>query len=265
MRYHAVLLLCLILPFASGCEEDCEIDHPDAGNNGTPTVTDLGSADVDNTGAAYASEYTTRLTTLEFTTVPASDLNGIIALNLDQSLAQPIIIIHRLHDIVVDADAGATAMLEAGSGLKSGTADEFTYDPESMPGSTAASLDPATGSFSGTFPLYRFVATIEFNNEVQRVDIPIRELTISGKLALSDDGMTATIPEGTWEGHITKADGDITMVKLVGGSDPRPLTELFREETLNFNASSGMEVPTGTGDAWLIRGQYQAAPAALSE
>lgn len=244
----ALLTVCLS-GLLVGCSSDAGSNNT-TNNGGNDGGVDAGNPvpDVDNTGVTYAESYSTRVTQLRFAEAPAADLNGIVELNLNQSLDEPIILLVELMDL--DADAGS-ASLKAGSGLKGSSDGTYVYDPASSPTTVPATIDLASGAFEGTFADYHFVATIEFSGEVQKVNIPLHDLTISGTLDLSEDGTTASIPAGKWDGHVTKADGDVTMVVLAGG-EPRPLTELFRTETLNYDTTTGMVVAAGTGDAWKI-------------
>lgn len=255
----ALLALCLSSLLA-GCSSDTGTNN---GTNNTASDGGLDAGnpvpDVDNSGVTYAESYSTRLTQLRFVEAPAADLNGIVELNLDQSLDEPIILLVELQDL--DADAGS-ATLKAGSGLKGSAEGSFVYDPDSSPGTVPATIDLASGAFEGTFADYQFVATIEFSGEVQKVNIPLHDLTISGTLDLSEDGTTASIPLGKWSGHVTKADGDVTMVVLAGG-EPRPLTELFRVETLNYDTATDSVVAAGTGDAWKIDATFIAEAATI--
>jgi hypothetical protein len=262
MRLAVAVLIVAFVSLLSGCcgeEHDENNGGMDAGSNMMMPVDAGPPPDVDNTGVQYASEYATRINRLEFTSVPASELNGIISLNLDLSFDEPIILLYEFTDL--DPEAG-TAEVTANSGVKGGGMSQFKVDSDSVPSTAALMFDPPSGEFEALFETYHFVATIEFDGDVQRVDIPVRDLTVSGVLALSDDGTTATIPAGEWDGHVTKADADGILVTL--GSE-RTLTEMFREETLNFDSSSGEEVPEGTGDAWHIEAIYEASSAEIVE
>lgn len=228
----------------------------------TPDTSIVDEADVDNSSAQYASNYETRVSALEFTAAPAADLNGIIALNMMPTVAQPIIIFHNLRDI---SEEMGTATFETFPGVRTATWGEFQADPEGSVQSADATLNLANGEFEATLPRFDFIATIEFQGGVQRVNIPVSDITISGALQLLEDNATANIVSGNWSGHITRADGDATFIRLVAGQPARPLTELFSETTLNYSTSLGEPVEPGTGDAWVIEAVYNAETAKIVE
>ena len=255
-----LVLIALLLTSAGCCETDPDDDAISNRPIDNPDMDVVDPVEVDNTGQQYAAEYVTRVDQLVFAGAPVADLNGLVAVNLSLALDEPIIVVHRLTDI--DETAG-TATFETGPAVKTANPDEFAYDSRTNPQSAAATLDPASGQFESTLSRFSFVATIEFGGDVQRVNIPVSDMTVTGTLELADDGATASIPAGTWDGHITRTDGDATLVRLQAGQPERPLTDLFSEQSLNYDTSTGEDVAAGTGDAWIVRGTYSAVPITL--
>lgn len=227
----------------------------DAGNNGV-------SADVDNTDAEYASEYETIFDSLAFSNAPANKLNNLVANNLNQTLEFPIIVLLQVDQF--DLDAG-TLMLRGGSGLKTETEGVYEWDTTAESQETAGTLTPSTGEFAAQIADFGFVATFKFENDVNKVTLPIKDLNITGKLALADGGATASVVDGHMEGILTKEDGDATMITLSPGGSPISITSLFNENTLNWDTTTSAEVEAGTGDAWFIVGDYTAASVEIDD
>lgn len=217
--------------------------------------------DVDNSGTTYAERYDVRTERLAFVGAPVADLNGIITLNLSLDLDEPILLLYRFEGL--GAEAGSPELTYA-PGVKAGDA-ELAFSDRVNPVTAPLDLDLESGEFEATFARIRFVATIEYEGTTNRVDIPISDVTVAGVLALSSDGQTADVPVGTWRGHVSKAEGDVTMVTFAQGQPPRPLTELFREETLNYDIAGGEEVDAGEGDAWLVRANFEASSAIIRD
>lgn len=253
------LFLAILVSLIVGCSDST--DHFNSADNSSNAEPDMGDVppDVDNSDVEYAQKYTTRITSLVFTVPPAADLNSIVTLNLDESLDRPITILYELTDLGSDA-----ATMTARSGVKTDTPGEFTYDSNSPPATAPVTIEASTGIFTSEFDTFQFVASLEFDEEMATLSIPITDLTITGNLDVGQDGATAAIPTGTWEGHITKSDGEATMVQLGSGGDSITLAEVFRDETLNYDTDSGSEVSIGTGDAWLVRATYEAAPVTIA-
>ena len=244
-------ILFIAAMFAFGCSPPPSYydDLPDAGAD-----VSVDPPDVDNTGTQVGQSYSTKLTRLQFTGPPVADLNGIVAVNMPETLDKPIVILHTLSDF--NAEAGS-ARFTARPGLKGDGADEFQVDPDFSAQGADATFDLATGRFSATLPRFNFVSWIEFQGETQRINFPVTDLEITGVLQIVND-TEATIPSGEWEGYVTKTDGDATLVKLVGASQPQPLTDLFSEQSLNFDTVSQTMVEPGSGDAWHIHANFVA-------
>ncbi len=249
MRAYSTLVFGLLFAGAACTDNNDSYDYPDL----SYSFADVGpKVEVGNDGVTFSAGYDVRVDELQFVGPPASDLNGLVALNLDLSLDDPIILLYRFTGL--DSDAG-TPMLVYGPGTKTGM--EQTYEFSDRVGQISAPLDidPASGEFSARFERYRFVGTIEFEGTKQVVDIPLEEVEISGVLDVSEDGESASVPSGRWDGYLTKEDADNTTLTFTD-NQARPLTELFRESTLNYDSGAGREVEPGSGDSWAIRAQF---------
>jgi hypothetical protein len=132
---------------------------------------------------------------------------------------------------------------------------------------TDATLDPSTGEFAAQIPFFGFVATFEFDTDVSKTVLPINNLDISGQLVLEEGGASARVANGEMSGYITKEDGDMTEITLTPGGEPVSLTQIFKEGTLNYDSTAGMEVDTGdpSADAWFITGTYTAVPTDIDD
>lgn len=259
------LALLLAASLSAACSNDPKNNetpnNQTTANNGTPDAGNQ-NVDVDNTGAEYAAQYELRFDTLNFTTAPANQLNMLLAANFDLNLNYPVIVLLRLTDI--DAEAN-TLVVEGGSGLKTQTMDTFEFDPDSDSLGTAGTLDPASGEFAAELSFFGFVATFEYEDMPSKTVLPINDLKISGQLALAEGGATASVVNGELSGFMTKADADETFIQLAPGSNPITITQIFKEDTLNYDTSTGELVDPGMGDAWLIEGTYTAIPTTIAD
>ena len=238
----------------TGTNNDTANNGADAGNNT--------NTDVDNSDAEYASEYETIFDSLVFSNAPANKLNDLVMKNLVQTLEFPIIVLLQVDTF--DIEAG-TLMLRGGSGLKTETEGVYAWDPDSESEGTLGTLVPDTGEFSAELASFGFVASFKFENEVNKVTLPIKNLTIDGKLALDEGGATARVVDGTLAGILTKADGDATQITLAPGGSPISITQLFKESSLNWDTATNAEVEPGTGDAWYIAGTFTANPVDIDD
>ena len=217
------------------------------------------SNDVDNTGLTYAEEYQVMFTDLAFlSTSPGASLNSILRQSFDQSLNYPIVVLVDIKDL--DSDAG-TFDLRAGSGLKTDTDGAYEWDPESDDSYTPCTVDTDSGRMQGNLALLPFVSTIEFEDRAEKVVLNLRGLHIDAKMELLEDGSQFRVRAGTLTGHLTKADGDSTSIALTPGAEGIKITQIFKEERLNFDTATGETVEAGTGDAWYLEATFDADPA----
>lgn len=259
------LTLILAAALCTACSSEPNNDANN--NNGANHVADMGNntfVDVDNTGAEYAMQYEVRFDSLAFNTQPANQLNMLLNANLDLNLDYPILILLRLTEI--DAEAG-TLRLDGGSGLKTGTEGEFMFDPESEPLGSEGTLDAATGEFTAEISYFGFIATFVYEGDVNKTELPVNELSITGQLNLVDEGVGASVVNGTLAGFMTKDDADETFINLAPGSDPVSITSLFKESTLNYNSATGEMLEAGHADAdsWFLAGTYTARPTTIQQ
>ncbi len=248
----AMLVACSSEP-SNNSNNTTANNDPDMGNN---------PVEVDNTGTEYASEYEFLFDSLAFKTAPANKLNTLLNANLDLNLEFPIIVLLKLSD--VDAAAG-TVVLEGGSGLKTDDITTFIFDPDSDSTGTAGTLDAATGEFAASLEYFGFVATFKFENDVSKTVLPINKLTLSGQMNLSEDGATANVVNGVLAGYMTKEDGDATLITLAAGGNPISITQVFKEDTLNYDTTTAALVDPGMGDAWFLEGSFTAKPTVIND
>ena len=257
----AIAAVALLVGCSQPSENNENSDNSTSTNN---TMGDMGTIteeDVDNSGAEYASEYETRFDSLQFTIEPGARLNGIVENNLNQDLDYPIVVLLEFTDF--DAEAG-TLTLVGGSGAKTGTMGVYEWEMGTEQTPTEAQFDPATGEFSTQLEQFDFIATFEFEEEVNQSVLPIQGLDISGQLALEDGGETARVTNGNLAGYVTKEDGDDVMI-VIPGASPVSLTQLLKETTLNYDTTTQAQVDPGTGDAWYLEGVYTAVPTDIAD
>jgi len=261
MRNFLVLFAALTF---FGCSEDPEPSNNSASNNQTTAPTNntmVPLNNVDNTGKEYRSSYTLRFDSMAFDAGSiAFGLNGILQQNFDQSLDYPIVVLVEVR--AIDAVAG-TGEIRGGSGLKTGTAEQYIWDPEGDDHYDDGTLVAATGRFEGVLETLMFVATFVTETDEQKMPIPIRQLEFQANLELSEDASTASISNGRIAGYLTKADGDIAQVQIVPGGTPISITNLFKETKLNYNSTTGEIVPEGEGDSWWLTAGFTAIPTTI--
>lgn len=254
-RYATLVLLALTL---AACSSEPDKNSANAATNNSTMTT--GNNTVDNTGAEYAAEYEVIFDSIAFNSDPANKLNTLLNANLDQNLDYPVIILLSLTD--VDAEAG-TITLEGGSGLKTEEPNVFTYDVADS-NATQGTLDAASGEFAADLEFFGFVATFVFEDMVSKTVLPVNDLSLAGVLDLQDGG-GARVVNGELAGYLTKADGDDTLITLAPGGMPISLTQVFKENTLNYDVTTGEKVDPGMGDAWFLDGTFTAKPTTIND
>lgn len=260
--------LILGLALAIGCGDD----EPEKDNNTTNNINNLNNANNENNTnnennfentAEYLDAYQLRFESLVFDQGSAGfSLNSILSQNFDQQLDVPIVVLVELRSI--DAEAGSFE-IRGGSGLKTETEGSYEWDPGGEEVYEPGQLVAETGAVSGTITRLDFVATIPTETDVQKVVIPIRELQFEGNLVLNEDGSEAEIPNGRLEGYLTREDGDMTEIRITPTAAPVSVTNLFREDNLNYDVASQSIVPEGEGDAWYLTADFSAIQTTIVE
>jgi hypothetical protein len=265
--------LCLVAALALmiGCGEDespSNNANNTSSNNGQTTetnnsTTNNGDSGVDNSGITYQDSYQLIFDTMAFDEDSlAKSLNGLLAQNFDQSLEFPIIVLVDLKSIDPD---GGTLEIRGGSGLKTETDGEYIWDPEGDDSYDAGTLGSANGRVEGVLQTLNFVATLVSETGTTKMPIPIQQLEFSGNMQLSEDGSTGSIANGRMSGYLTKEDGDAAQVVIVPGGTPISITDLFKEDKLNYDSASGELVAAGEGDSWLLNASFTAKPVVIVE
>ncbi len=233
-----------------------------ATNNATTSTNNATTSVSDNTGKVWESDYQLRFDSLTFDQGTAAvGLNAILASNFDQELDFPIVVLIDVADIVT---ASSTATIRGGSGLKTATAGEYSWDPDGDENYEAATLTGDSGEFQGILQNLNFVATFVTETDTQKVVIPIQKLDVSGNIRLSEDASTASIENGRMSGYVTQADGEATQITLVPGGAPVSIAALFKTTNLNYNSATGEIVTKGTGDSWLLTAGFTAIPTVIA-
>ena len=265
------LLACVAAAAFAACGDDSSSSNNstnnsttstnNATNNATNNGTTGGTNGVDNSGKTWAASYQLRFDTLTFDQgTAAAGLNQILASNFDQELDFPVIVLVDLADI--DVDAG-TAKIRGGSGLKTATPGEYTWDPDGDDSYDDGTIVGQTGAFEGTLQSLNFVATLVTETDTQKVVIPIQQLEFKASVELSDDASTASISDGRMQGFLTKTDGENTQISLVPGGQPVSIAQLFKDSNLNYDSATGQVVDKGTGDSWLLTASFTAVPTVI--
>ncbi len=270
-RLISVLLILALCVFAACGDDSSESDdsnqsntnNTNNANNDNNDNNDNNGSEFDNTGIEYQSSYQLRFDSLVFDSDTAGrPVNGILEQNFDQSLDFPVVVLVDLRNIDTE---GGSLELRGGSGLKTETDGEYSWDPEGAEDYFNGSLTAATGAFVGELGRLDFVATLQTETDVQKVVIPIRELEFEGNLVLAGDGSTGSIPNGRLAGYLTKEDGDNTEVRITPTSNPVTVTDLFGADKLNYDSTAGEIVTEGEGDAWYLTADFSAVPTIIIE
>ena len=236
-----------------------------AGNNTTANNTTAGnntsanntSTPATNPPETYENNYQLRFTRLEFINFPDTArttfklLNGLIDMQLDQSLEAPIIVLVDFDNIDPE---GGTVGIRAGAGEKAASEGEYTWDASTSEEYVDGTLDAATGAVEGVIPDFIFVATVETESGNTKTNLPINDLRFTGNLQKGEFDDEVIIRDGNIKGYITKEQGDETLLS-VGTGDPVPVTNLLKEENLNFDSDGD-----GTNDSWTLEASFDADP-----
>jgi hypothetical protein len=240
-----------------------------AGNNTTANNTTANNTSANNTSANntstpetnppenYENNYQLRFTRLEFINYPDTArttfklLNGLIDMQLDQSLEAPIIVLVDFDNIDPE---GGTIGIRAGAGEKAVSEGEYTWDASTSEEYVDGTLDAATGAVEGVIPDFIFVATVETESGNTKTNLPINDLNFTGNLEKGEFDDEVIIRDGNIKGYITKEQGDVTLLS-VGTGDPVPVTNLLKEENLNFDSDGD-----GTNDSWTLEASFDADP-----
>lgn len=267
-RWIACLLILALSVFAACGDEDSpsESNNDNNSNNASNqnnTNNTTQSNNFDNRDTEYQASYQLRFDSLAFDDGTAGKpVNGLLAQNFNQDLEFPIVVLVDIKEI--DPDAG-TFELRGGSGLKTDTAGEYEWDPGQADTYFPGTLTAATGEFLGQLDSLDFVATLPTETDVQKVTIPIQQLEFEGNLVLSDDGSSATIPNGRLAGFLTREDGDQTEIRLSPTATPITATDLFGPENLNYDSQGAEIVELGEGDSWYLTADFSAVPTEIVE
>ncbi len=245
------------------------------GDAGTADDAASSSADAGTTDAGaplpsgwqYKSEYQLRVNQFQFDHgSPAFGLNTLLKTNLeDQSKKYPVVVLIDLKNI--DTDAG-TLSIRGGAGVKAnldcdpstdGPCD-YKWDPATPQDYTEGSkLDSATGHLDAKLDSLLFIASFEVHGEVQKAEIPITNLTLTGDLVPEEAGSdTVMLANGHLEGTLTKEAADSSQIQLVPGQDPVKLSRLLGEASMNIDRDCD-----GTPDAWHLTATLEAHEASV--
>ncbi len=231
-------------------------------NNGTTSTNNSNNDVPDNSGKVWAPDYQLRFDTLTFDQGTAAvGLNSILASNFNQDLDFPVVVLIDVADIATDM---STATIRGGSGLKTTTDGEYSWDPDGDDGYDPATLTGDSGAFQGVIQNLNFVATFVTETDTQKVVIPIQKLDVSGNIALSEDASTASIANGRMSGFVTLTDGEATQITLIPGGQPVSIAALFKKTNLNYDSTKGEIVAKGTGDSWLLTASFTAIPTVIT-
>ncbi len=256
-----VLAVLILAAFVVACGGDDEKSNNTNTNNVNNVNNGNNVNNVDNNNKEYSDNYQLRFDSLVFDNdSPGKLVNGILAMNFDQTLEFPVVVLVDVQSI--DPGAG-TLELRGGSGLKTETEGEYVWEDGQSEEYSAGTLEQATGAFAGVLPELNFVATLQTETSTSKVVIPIQQLEFSGNLQLSDDGSTASIPAGELRGYLTKEDGDATMISIIPGGEPVSITNVFGENDLNYDTATQSLVEPGEGDAWQVFGTFSAVPTTI--
>lgn len=265
------LILASVAAIALGafaCGDDSSESNNSNNSNNTTTNNASNNATTgtnnvsDNTGKVWESDYQLRFDTLTFDQGTAAvRLNPILASNFNQELDFPVVVLIDVADIATDL---STATIRGGSGLKTETAGEYSWDPDGDDTYDAATLTGDTGAFQGVLQNLNFVATFVTETDTQKVVIPIQKLDVSGNISLSDDASTASIANGRMSGYVTKTDGEATQITLLPGGPPVSIAKIFEIANLNYDSTKGEVVMKGTGDSWLLTAGFTAIPTVIA-
>ena len=257
-----ILVMAALLVGCSSSDNNGNNANNNQGNETTP-LEDAGGngTDVDNAGAEYDSSYAYVFDHIEFLEQPGRKLNNLLNSNMDLNLDHPVLIMLVLSQI--DTDAG-TMYIEGGSGRKTDTDNEYSYNPDAEIDGMDGTINADTGHFEAQLPTFNFVATFQTEDGPITTILPIKDLAVSGNIQFNDDDTTEVV-NGTLAGYLTKEDGDNTTIAIVPGGEPTPLTVFFQTAMLNYNTTTGARVEAGStdADAWYLNGVFTARETTL--
>ena len=203
----------------------------------------------------FESAYDFRFSSLQFTDdSPGSNLNSVLSAFFDQGRKYPVVILIELEQ--VDAEAG-TLQVRGGGGKKSDLECqpdpecEYTWEAESKPPLSEASLDAESGELEGSLEQLDFTATMSTGAEPTEIVIPVKDIEFSGKMAQSSSGRIEIV-NGQLEGIVKKSDADDVQIAFPGG-EPFPLTQALKESELNEDLDGD-----GQNDAWRVNTTFSA-------
>jgi hypothetical protein len=226
--------------------------------NNTTTPTNAGnnfSFCEQSDGTAWSDRYQMRFDSIAFKQgTPGAGLNNLLADSItNQEQDFPIVVLLDIRDL--DEMAGSFE-LRGGPGLKTGTPEEYEWEPEADDTYFDGTFDPDCGAFTATVDLFEFVATFETETGPEKVILPINELAFDA--AIKRDGDTPSIEQGELSGYITREQADNTRITLTPGSAGIPLTTVLNASQLDYDTATGETVPDGEGDAWQLFATFSA-------
>ena len=252
-----ISLLMLSSLFALACDPDEEEEAPDL----TVVEEDMGGDLGEQAGISeYAKRYEMRFHSLVFTpeTLPTKSaivrvLNSALAMNFNQSLETPIVVLLDVKDI--DLEAGSME-LRSGAGEKTVNEEEYTWHPETPKGYVEGTLDVSTSRISGVIPEFVFIATLGSGADAMGLPLRINALQFDAKLLDAETQGEAMIMKGEAQGYITEANGEAAMIEL--GGDVTSVAALFGKDALDYDSDGDGEM-----DSWALYATFNAKPTSI--
>lgn len=252
-----LMIAALSLTACSGDDNNASNNTTNNTNNKTPdmdTTQDMPATN--NAPATWEARY--QVLFLDMIFKPGSPGSGALNTVLRKSFNMntqefPTIILVDLNEI--DADAGTTR-IKGGAGATTATDGEFKWDAETPDEYYDGTIKKDDGEITGTFPDFKFIATIPTEGDPLRVILPIQDLSFKANLTTTTGGVK--IDNGELTGYLTKTQGDEITIFLNGMT--LTLTSLLKESALNLDTDGD-----NVNDAWKLEATFKAGPAKIIE